>query len=916
MQLRAGDEQPWPQQSQTLLSGELLLVLQQRTPEGAVIERQPLLSLKAPERLPARPAPDPRQSGFEYRIRALQDCVLQPGEPGAPASDASLRQRLVAALATPPQAADGRAAPLETLVAALWEQNQQRQRRVQAAHRPLDARSDHRLFLHLEQALQGRAIAHATPAATADPLQSCVAALLQPDNAQMPAPALKLPAQPATDPRARLQQLLSANGLIGREITLQGDLRQQDCGDVIAFLGDASAAPLLLRSTAAGYQVWLPDRMDRPLPLAQVPQLLDQINPRAFGISPRFQQQDLTTLGLLRFAYGEPQHRTAFVIGGLLLGLALGFLLAIGREVGAARWIFGMGFTGLAMGTSLGFLSGGFRVGVAVMLLATLLGLLTPAFNTVITNQALPDRDLGLLLQIAGILIAAGLTRVALEWTQSRSLLLPQQRGAARSQLASIQHLLSLPIDFFRNYSIGDLLLRFGALDGLRSEIQTLLDGGLLRVVLSSVYVLFLLKISVKLTLLAFVIALMLLVPTAIVGIQSRPLQRRQEEVDGQAQSRNLELISSVAKLRLAGAETRAAQWWAEPFRRSVVLEQALDAKQAIGTLLGSIMPNLGTLLLYVVITRLLAEAAATPTLTAPNAGQLLGFFSAFGTFIGAMASFAGLLVGAFDLPVIYERARPILNATSEMAEALLEAPVLQGGVDFERVSYRYEADLPLVLEQVSFKADPGDFLAIVGPSGSGKSTLVRLLLAFAKPEDGVIRVDGQPLNGLSPGSLRRQIGTVLQSNALFSGSLFEAIAGGQLITLEEAWDAAELAGLADDIQQMPMGMQTVIPEGGGTLSGGQRQRVAIARAIVRRPRLLIFDEATSALDNRTQAVVSRSLEQLAITRIVIAHRLSTIRHADRIMVLQAGQVRQQGCFDTLMAEEGLFARMMERQIA
>jgi len=210
----------------------------------------------------------------------------------------------------------------------------------------------------------------------------------------------------------------------------------------------------------------------------------------------------------------------------------------------------------------------------------------------------------------------------------------------------------------------------------------------------------------------------------------------------------------------------------------------------------------------------------------------------------------------------------------------------------------------------------PGAFLAVVGPSGSGKSTLVRLMLGFARPEDGLIRYDGQPLNGLQLESVRRQIGTVLQHSALFSGSLFEAIAGGCLISLEDAWAAAEMAGLADDIQQMPMGMQTVIPDGGGTLSGGQRQRVAIARALVRRPRLLIFDEATSALDNRTQAIVSQSLERLAITRVVIAHRLSTVRQADQILVLERGQVRQQGSFDTLMAEPGLFVKLMERQIA
>lgn len=914
MQLRAGQEQPWPLQSQTLRSGELLLVFQQLSPQRRVLDRQPLVSLTGQAVLPGRP--DGLDAASELRIRALNDCVLEPLEFDGAVNDQTLRQRLSEALSLPPELDAAYEPPLGALIQAVWDDGLNRRKRNQSTHSPLDADSDKRLFLHLEQALQPQGIAHQQISAAADPLQACVAVLMARRGEPSLGAMLKLPLQPATEPRVQLKQMLSANGLIGREVNLQGDLRQQDCGDVIAFLRDPSAAPVLLHSTPSGYQVWLPDRMAKPLPLNQVPELLDQISPRAVAITPTFQPQDLTTMGLLRFAYGHPQHRSSFVIGGLLLGLALGFLLSIGREVGAARWIFGLGFTGLAMGASLGFLSGGFRVGVAVMLLATLLGLLTPTFNTVITNQALPDRDLGLLIQIAGILIAAGLMRVALEWTQSRSLLLPQQQGAAKSKLASMQRMLELPVGFFRTYSIGDLQLRFGALDELREEIQSLLDGGLLRVVLSSIYVLFLLRISVKLTLLAFVIALMLLIPTAIIGIQSRPLQRRQEEINGQAQSRNLELISSVSKLRLAGAETRAARWWAEQFRRTVVLEEALDAKDAIGKMLGSIIPNLGSLMLYIVITKLLAEAATMPSLAAPNAGQLLGFFSAFGTFIGAMASFAELLVGAFDVPVIYERAQPILHATPEVSETLLEAPVLQGGLEFDRVSYRYEPDLPLALDTVTFNAHPGQFLAIVGPSGSGKSTIVRLMLAFDKPEDGVIRYDGQQLNGLRTDSLRRQIGTVMQSNALFSGNLFEAIAGGQVISLEQAWEAAELAGLADEIRQMPMGMQTVIPDGGGTLSGGQRQRIAIARAIVRRPRLLIFDEATSALDNRTQAVVSQSLEKLSITRIVIAHRLSTIRHADQIVVLQAGQVRQQGGFDTLMTEDGLFARMMERQIA
>ncbi|MEC7249458.1 MAG: ATP-binding cassette domain-containing protein, partial [Cyanobacteriota bacterium] len=362
--------------------------------------------------------------------------------------------------------------------------------------------------------------------------------------------------------------------------------------------------------------------------------------------------------------------------------------------------------------------------------------------------------------------------------------------------------------------------------------------------------------------------------------------------------------------------ESRAARWWGHEFQKIVALENALDAKEATAALLKTVMPNLGTLLLYVVITRLIAEAASSPSISAPNVGQLLGFFSAFGTFIGAAAGFAGLLIGAFDMPVIYERAKPILETATETAEPKNEANALNGHIQLDRISYRYAPELPLVLDGVSLEARAGEQLAIVGPSGSGKSTLVRLLLGFASPEDGEIRFDGQPLNGLRLDSVRSQIGTVLQTNSLFTGTLMEAIAGGAMITEQEAWHAAELAGLADEIQAMPMGLQTMVSEEGGTLSGGQRQRVAIARALVRRPRILIFDEATSALDNHTQAIVTHSVQSLGITRIVIAHRLSTIRHADQIVVLNHGQVQEQGTCESLMQNQGLFYRMMKRQIA
>ncbi|MEM6838403.1 MAG: ATP-binding cassette domain-containing protein, partial [Cyanobacteria bacterium P01_C01_bin.120] len=219
------------------------------------------------------------------------------------------------------------------------------------------------------------------------------------------------------------------------------------------------------------------------------------------------------------------------------------------------------------------------------------------------------------------------------------------------------------------------------------------------------------------------------------------------------------------------------------------------------------------------------------------------------------------------------------------------------------------------ILDELSFAAQPGEFIALVGPSGSGKSTAMRLLLGFDTPEKGNVYYDGQDLSGLDVVAVRRQFGVVLQTSRLSAGSIFENLAGGALISLEDAWDAAEKAGLADDLRAMPMQMHTVVSEGGTNLSGGQRQRLLIARALAVKPKIMLMDEATSALDNRTQKIVTDSLDRLNVTRVVIAHRLSTIRNADRIYVVEAGRLIQQGSFDELATAGGLFGQLIKRQM-
>jgi ABC-type bacteriocin/lantibiotic exporter with double-glycine peptidase domain len=262
-----------------------------------------------------------------------------------------------------------------------------------------------------------------------------------------------------------------------------------------------------------------------------------------------------------------------------------------------------------------------------------------------------------------------------------------------------------------------------------------------------------------------------------------------------------------------------------------------------------------------------------------------------------------------------FSRIRPLIASAVEISEDRKPPGELSGSVELSRVTFRYVSGGPPILDNVTLRMAPGEYVALVGPSGSGKSTIFRLLLGFEKPEQGAVFFDGKAIETLDISGVRRQMGVVLQNGQLASGSIYDNICGGVQLPLSQAWDAARLAGLEADIKAMPMGMHTVIAEGVSTISGGQRQRLMIARAIVRRPRILLFDEATSSLDNQAQAIVSESLARLNVTRIVIAHRLSTVRQADRIVVLVDGKIVQAGSFAELSGSSGVFADFARRQL-
>jgi ATP-binding cassette subfamily C protein len=546
-------------------------------------------------------------------------------------------------------------------------------------------------------------------------------------------------------------------------------------------------------------------------------------------------------------------------------------------------------------------------------LAATLLGMLMPQAMAVLIDQAIPNTDRGLVLQLGIGLGAAACGQALFQLVQACALMRQHFASTTTVQAAMWDQVLKLRPSFFRQYTTGDLQARVTAI----STMQQQLSGSALRTLFASgmalLHLLLLLSYSVPLTLVAGAAVLGAGLATLWTGLhtvqQVRPLQHLMGELAGTV----VQLMHGVAKLRVAGAEERAFASWGKTYCQQQTLRLRLQRLEDRMTVMHAVWPTLASLGLFwcAMLTLPHAEIAESRGLTA---GAFLAFHAAFGICMAGATSLSNTVVDLLEVATLWERARPILAATPEVDTTQAPPGRLRGAVALDHVTFRYQDHGPVVLEDVSLRAAPGEFIALVGPSGSGKSTIVRLLLGFDTPKTGAVYYDDQDLTRLDVAAVRRQIGTVLQQGQLMAGTILEHIAGSGLLPLEEAWEAARAAGLAEDIAAMPMGMHTLVSEGGGNLSGGQRQRLLIARALARHPALVLFDEATSALDNRTQAIITASLARLRVTRVVIAHRLSTIRHADRIYVLEHGRVVQQGQFAELARQDGLFARLMARQ--
>jgi ATP-binding cassette subfamily C protein len=402
-------------------------------------------------------------------------------------------------------------------------------------------------------------------------------------------------------------------------------------------------------------------------------------------------------------------------------------------------------------------------------------------------------------------------------------------------------------------------------------------------------------------------VAGLITVTLSIVQLQS---EREAVRLGGREDGLVLQFIQGIGKLRVSASEPRMFGLWAGVFtQRRTALVRGQRFANLRATFLGA-YPILASLLLFKVAAGSLGSGHAL------SLGAFLAVNAAFGQLLAAMTAGSTALASTLGAIPLFERLKPIVTTVPERRGGDKSDPgPLNGAIEVNRVTFRYAADAPAVLEEVSLRVEPGQFIAIVGPSGSGKSTLNRLILGFETAESGDILFQGQSIANIDTSALRRRIGVVLQSAKIMSGSIFENITAGLPYSLDEAWEAARMAGIADDIEAMPMGMHSVLMEGASTLSGGQVQRLMIARALIGKPQVLMLDEATSALDNVSQAVVTESLNRLHATRIVIAHRLSTIREADRIFVMERGRLVESGTFDSLMAGNGTFAALARRQL-
>lgn len=534
------------------------------------------------------------------------------------------------------------------------------------------------------------------------------------------------------------------------------------------------------------------------------------------------------------------------------------------------------------------------------------IGALFPIATGIIVDQLIPGLERNLLLHLGIALGVIAVLNYFLLLTKIRLNIRADGRTGLILQSAIWDRILKLPASFFKNYSSGDLRSRMDGIDTLRSTIITIVLSTSITFVFSIFYLVLLFYYDTRLALVAIAYVTILVLASIAIALYMKKYYKRQAEISGWLSGYVFQVLQAIVKLRTAAAEKRSLILWSDKFADLNAATMTTTRVSGLFAILMQLYTTLGMIILF----------AATFYLSGGSlsAGGFIAFLAAFAGFQTSFHGLSGALLGFVAILPEWERAKPLLTAETETKNGNSDPGALSGRIDLSGINFAYKEGVP-VLKDINLSIQPGEHIAIVGPSGSGKSTLVRILLALETPQNGSVNYDNQALNKLDLTLVRRQIGVVTQNGKLTSGTIMDNIRGATALSHEDCLQACIAAGLEEDLKSFPMGIHTPMTDGATTLSGGQRQRLLIARALVNKPKILIFDEATSALDNKTQAIVTKSLERLKITRIVVAHRLSTIANADRIYVLENGEIVEQGTYQQLVENGQLFTKLVQRQI-
>ena len=537
-------------------------------------------------------------------------------------------------------------------------------------------------------------------------------------------------------------------------------------------------------------------------------------------------------------------------------------------------------------------------------LMVTGVGMLMPRITRALTGPVLLTGSARVLISIAIFMtctaISAQLIRTINSMLNSRV----ETKISLSVQAALMTRVMSLPASFFRKYSSGELTSRSQSVSQLCAMLMSMVLSTGLTSLSSLLYITQIFSFAPTLV----VPSLLIIIVTVAFSIVSSAVQigisKRQMELGAKESGITYAMISGVQKIKLSGAEKRFFARWLNLFSDSAELTYAPPVFIRINGVITTAINLISNIIMYYLAVR-----------GGIDQSNYFAFTAAYGAVMGAFSSLAGIALSVGRIKPMLDMAEPFLKTEPEASDNKEMITKLSGSIELNHVYFRYSESSPYIVNDLSLKIKEGEYVAIVGRTGCGKSTLMRLLLGFEKPEKGAIYYDGKDLSKIDLPSLRRKIGSVIQSGGLLQGDIFSnIIISAPYLTQDEAWEAAEIAGIADDIRAMPMGMNTLISEGNGGISGGQKQRLMIARAVAPKPKILMFDEATSALDNKTQKQVSEALDKMGCTRIVIAHRLSTIRHCDRILVLDGGKIIENGTYDELIEQNGYFAELVERQ--